>query len=43
VVPVPQGKRGPQTAWDDSGLTLHIRNVLATSPWLGEGYCKVWA
>jgi len=43
VVPLPQGKRGPKTAWNDTELTQHIRDVLATSPWLGEGYRKVWA
>jgi transposase InsO family protein len=43
VVPLSQGKRGPKTAWNDTELTGHIRDVLATSPWLGEGYRKVWA
>ena len=43
VVPLPQGKRGPKTTWNDTELTQHIRDVLATSPWLGEGYRKVWA
>ncbi len=36
-------KRGPKTAYTDEGLTAHIRQVLATSPFLGEGHRKVWA
>jgi putative transposase len=36
-------KRGPKTAWTDAELTEHIRAVLARSPFIGEGYRKVWA
>jgi len=36
-------KRGPKTLWTDEVLTTHIRHVLATSPFLGEGHRKVWA
>ncbi|MBK8276251.1 MAG: DDE-type integrase/transposase/recombinase [Nitrospira sp.] len=36
-------KRGPKTAYTDEGLTTHIRQVLAASPFLGEGHRKVWA
>ena len=36
-------KRGPKTAYTDEELTGHIRHVLATSPFLGEGHRKVWA
>jgi transposase InsO family protein len=36
-------KRGPKTAYTDAVLTTHIRQVLAASPFLGEGHRKVWA
>ncbi len=36
-------KRGPRTAYGDGELTELIRGVLEDSPWLGEGYRKVWA
>jgi transposase InsO family protein len=36
-------KRGPKTAWTDAELTEQIRAVLARSPFVGEGYRKVWA
>lgn len=36
-------KRGPKTAYTDEVLTGHIRQVLAASPFLGEGHRKVWA
>ena len=36
-------KRGPKTAYPDEVLTAHIRQVLAASPFLGEGHRKVWA
>jgi transposase InsO family protein len=36
-------KRGPKTALSDEELLQRIRTVLASSPWLGEGYRKVWA
>ncbi len=43
LAPVPPRKRGPTTAWTDAELTEQIRGVLARSPFLGEGYRKVWA
>jgi putative transposase len=36
-------KRGPKTAWTDAELIEQIRDVLARSPFVGEGYRKVWA
>jgi len=36
-------KRGPKTAWTDEELTAQIRDVLGRSPFVGEGYRKVWA
>lgn len=39
----PPAKRGPHTRLDDAGLTEAIREVLATSPFVGEGHRKVWA
>ena len=36
-------KRGPKTDWTDAALTEQIRDVLARSPFVGEGYRKVWA
>lgn len=36
-------KRGPKTAYTDEELTGHIRQVLAASPFLGEGHRNVWA
>jgi transposase InsO family protein len=36
-------KRGPKTSDTDEALTSHIRQVLAASPFLGEGHRKVWA
>lgn len=41
--PTPPRKRGPKTAWTDVELPRLIRAALAASPWLGEGYRKVWA
>jgi putative transposase len=41
--PVPLRRRGPKTAWTDGALTGRIRQVLADSPFVGEGYRKVWA
>ena len=41
--PTPLQKRGPKTPWTDGELTEHIRAVLAQSPFVGEGYRKVWA
>lgn len=41
--PAEPTKRGPKTAYTDEVLTVHIRQVLATSPFLGEGHRKVWA
>lgn len=39
----PPARRGPKTAYTDAQLTEHIRDVLATSPFTGEGHRKVWA
>ncbi len=36
-------RRGPKTAWTDAALTERIRDVLAASPFYGEGHRKVWA
>jgi len=36
-------RRGPKTAYSDAQLTAEIRTVLASSPFVGEGYRKVWA
>ncbi len=37
------GKRGPRTAIGDRELVERIRQVLAQTPFHGEGYRKVWA
>lgn len=39
----PVQKRGPKTAWTDAELTAHVQQILAQSPFVGEGYRKVWA
>ncbi len=36
-------KRGPQGPCSDTEWIDHIRDVLAASPFHGEGYRKVWA
>jgi len=36
-------KRGPRGPYTDEELVEHIREVLAASPWVGEGHRKVWA
>jgi len=36
-------KRGPRTALSDEELCEKIREVIEKSPWVGEGYRKVWA
>ena len=36
-------RRGPMGACPDDELVEHIREVLADSPFYGEGYRKVWA
>ncbi|MCC5870213.1 MAG: DDE-type integrase/transposase/recombinase [Gammaproteobacteria bacterium] len=36
-------RRGPKTPWCDAALTEAIRAVLTDSPFVGEGYRKVWA
>ena len=41
--PVPPCKRGPKALWTDAALTERMRQVLADSPFVGEGYRKVWA
>jgi putative transposase len=43
LAPRPPRKRGPKMAWTDAGLTEQIRGILARSPFVGEGYRKVWA
>ncbi len=43
LAPTAPRKRGPKTAWTDAELTERIREVLAASPFVGEGYRKVWA
>jgi putative transposase len=43
LAPAPPRKRGPTTAWTDVELTEQIRDVLARSPFLGEGHRKAWA
>jgi hypothetical protein len=40
--PRPPRKRRPKTDRTDVELTERIREVIATSPGLGEGYRKVW-
>lgn len=39
----PRRKRGPKTVLSDEELTALIRQTIEESPWLGEGYRKVWA
>ena len=41
--PVARQKRGPKSRWTDAAVTERIRQVLAESPFVGEGYRKVWA
>src|SRR5690606_5144619 len=36
-------RRGPKTPYSDARLTEEIQAVLAASPFVGEGYRKVWA
>jgi putative transposase len=36
-------KRGPVPSVSDEALLVLIREVLASSPFIGEGYRKVWA
>ncbi len=36
-------RRGPKTAWSDVQLTEKIREIIAASPFHGEGHRKVWA
>ena len=43
LAPTVPRKRGPKPAWTDAELTEQIRGVLARSPFVGEGYRKVWA
>jgi transposase InsO family protein len=43
LTPITPRKRGPKTAWTDPELTEKIRAILAQSPFVGEGYRKVWA
>ena len=39
----PAGRRGPQGPCPDDQLVDHIRAVIESSPFVGEGYRKVWA
>jgi transposase InsO family protein len=41
--PATRPRPGPQGPCDDATLVGHIRQVLAESPFHGEGYRKVWA
>lgn len=41
--PTPRRRPGPQGPCDDATLLARIREVLADSPFHGEGYRKVWA
>jgi transposase InsO family protein len=41
--PVPLQRRGPKTAHSDRELVTQIRQVIADSPFHGEGHRKVWA
>jgi len=41
--PRPGAKRGPRTRHSDAELTEAIREVLTSSPFVGEGHRKVWA
>jgi len=41
--PVPLKRRGPKTAHSDAELVEQIRQVIAGSPFHGEGHRKVWA
>jgi transposase InsO family protein len=41
--PEPPQRRGPRLPVSDEMVTMAIRDVLAASPWVGEGYRKVWA
>lgn len=43
LAPVAPRKRGPKTAWTDAEMVEQVRGVLARSPFVGEGYRKVWA
>src|SRR5438067_5271763 len=42
-VPPPPQRRGPIGAMSDDALTTAIQDVLAASPFHGEGHRKVWA
>lgn len=42
-MPRASGKQGPKTAYTDAVLTGHIRAVITTAPFLGEGHRNVWA
>lgn len=41
--PRPPHRRGPKPRWTDAMVLAHIRDVLARSPFVGEGHRKVWA
>jgi transposase InsO family protein len=40
---MPSVRRGPKTQWSDEALVEQIRTQLQSSPFVGEGYRKVWA
>jgi putative transposase len=43
LMPLASRKRGPKAVWTDAELTEQIRGILARTPFVGEGYRKVWA
>ena len=43
IVPRVKGRRGPLGAMSDDALITAIKDVLAASPFHGEGHRKVWA
>ena len=41
--PTPLAKRGPTPSQSDAELTAATRDVIAASPFHGEGHRKIWA
>ncbi|WP_209428394.1 hypothetical protein [Pararhodobacter sp. SW119] len=41
--PHPPSRRGPEGAASDADLLAAIRGVIKASPFIGEGYRKIWA
>lgn len=37
------GRRGPKSVWSNAALLDKIHEVIAASPFYGEGHRKVWA